>query len=277
MQGKLNDMSVADLIQHNCLDGKTARLSLKSDHQQATVYFDSGEIVHAVSGSLEGEEVIYHILEWDNGTFQLDAGKKPPRTTIDQGWTSLLLEGARRLDEQATAETRPHCPVCGAFLDQEGQCKNPRCSRFVSNPNRSATHQKNNTSNRKEKTKMAKTRGQSLADALSELLTESSDIEGAAIVGHDGLVYAANVPMRDLDDEMVGAISAAVLGMSRRGTTQLKRGAFTRTLIQGEDGNIIVSEINDETLLVGLTPKNVNLGMAFMEIRTMTENLHDIL
>lgn len=116
-----------------------------------------------------------------------------------------------------------------------------------------------------------------LADALTSLLAESSDIEGAAVVGTDGLVYSANVPQRALDESMVGASSAAVLGLSKRSVMQLKRGEFAQTLIQGDQGNIIVAGINDDTLFVGLTPHNVNLGMAFAETRNILARLRDIL
>jgi predicted regulator of Ras-like GTPase activity (Roadblock/LC7/MglB family) len=124
---------------------------------------------------------------------------------------------------------------------------------------------------------MAKKKSEMLADALAELLQGSSDIDGAAIVGVDGLVYSANVPQRALDENMVGATSAAVLGLSKRSVQQLKRGGFSQTLIQGDDGNIIVSSLNADTLFVGLTPKNVNLGMAFAEVRSMTAKLSEIL
>ena len=124
---------------------------------------------------------------------------------------------------------------------------------------------------------MAKKKSELLFDALAELLSESADINGAAIVGVDGLVYSANVPQRALDENMVGASSAAVLGLSKRSISQLKRGVFKQTLIQGEEGNIIVSGIDDETLFIGLTNHQVNLGMAFAEVRDMTQKLHDIL
>jgi predicted regulator of Ras-like GTPase activity (Roadblock/LC7/MglB family) len=75
----------------------------------------------------------------------------------------------------------------------------------------------------------------------------------------------------------VGATSAAILGLSKRSANQLKRGIFAQTLIQGDEGNIIVSGLDDQTLFVGLTPKNVNLGMAFAEMRTMTARLREIL
>lgn len=124
---------------------------------------------------------------------------------------------------------------------------------------------------------MAKKKSELLAEALTELLQESSDIHGAAVVGVDGLVYSANVPQRALDESMVGAASAAVLGLSKRSVDQLKRGNFRQTLIQGDEGNIIVAGLNDETLFVGLTSENVNLGMAFAEVRTMINRLTEIL
>ena len=124
---------------------------------------------------------------------------------------------------------------------------------------------------------MAKKKSELLAEALVNLLTESADITGAAIVGVDGLVYSANVPQRVLDENMVGASSAAVFGLSKRSTDQLKRGTFKQTLIQGEEGNIIVSGIDEQTLFVGLTASNVNLGMAFAEVREMTDKIYKIL
>ena len=62
-----------------------------------------------------------------------------------------------------------------------------------------------------------------------------------------------------------------------RSASQLKRGGFKQTLIQGDDGNIIVVSLNEETLLIGLTPGNVNLGMAFAEMRNMASQLNDVL
>ena len=124
---------------------------------------------------------------------------------------------------------------------------------------------------------MAKKKSEILADALADMLTNSADIEGVAIVGTDGLVYSANVPDRGMDEDMVGASAATVFGLSNRSVGQLKRGNYTRTLIQGDDGNIIVAGLNDETLLVCLTPKSVNLGMAFAEVRDITSSLQSIL
>ncbi len=239
MQGNLQDMSVADLIQHNCQDQKTAKVTVTNNGAEAAIYFKDGAVIHATADNLEGEEVIYEILNWQQGTFTLKTGQQAPAQTISKSWSGLLLEGARRIDEAANT--------------------NSNTSLFLEEP------------------PMAKKKSEVLADALDELLHQSSDIDGAAIVGVDGLVYSANVPQRALDEEMVGATSAAVLGLSKRSAGQLKRGGFKQTLIQGDDGNIIVSSLNDDTLFVGLTPPNVNLGMAFAEMRDMNNKLREIL
>jgi predicted regulator of Ras-like GTPase activity (Roadblock/LC7/MglB family) len=237
MQGNLQDMTVADLIQHNCQDRKTAQLVVEHDRHQATLFFEEGNVVHASSGDLQGEEVIYRILNWEEGQFSLEIGIEPPAANISRSWTALLLEGARRLDEENTSPT----------FNQEVK---PMATRKKS---------------------------ELLADALAELLEESSDIEGAAVVGVDGLVYSANVPQRTLDENMVGAASAAAFGLSKRSVEQLKRGNLAQTLIQGDEGNIIIAGLDSQALFVGLTPKNVNLGMAFAEVRAMAEKLRGIL
>ena len=99
MQGNLHDMAVADLIQHNCQEQKTARLVIKHSGQQATLFFSDGKIKHATLGNSTGEEVVYEVLTWQDGQFTLDIGLTPPEITFKRSWSGLLLEGARRLDE----------------------------------------------------------------------------------------------------------------------------------------------------------------------------------
>ncbi len=108
-------------------------------------------------------------------------------------------------------------------------------------------------------------------------IAESSDIEGGALVGIDGLVLSANVPIRGIDETLVGAAAAAVFGLSRRSVDQLKRGEFYQTLIQGADGNIIVTSVDQRTVLVAITASDINLGMAFYETRNVAERLAEIL
>ena len=122
-----------------------------------------------------------------------------------------------------------------------------------------------------------KKRSEQLDDALSELLSSSSDIEGGALVGIDGLVLSANVPVGKLDETLVGAAAAAISGLSRRSVEQMQRGEFFQTLIQGSKGNIIVTFVDKRNAFVGLTPAGVNLGMAFHEAQQAAQKLAEII
>lgn len=103
MQGSLKDMDLAELIQYICIDLKTAQLDVENGSRTAVFFFDKGIPTHAASGQLEGEEVVYDALNWREGTFILESDVKPPKKTIERSWKYLLLEGARRLDEQENA------------------------------------------------------------------------------------------------------------------------------------------------------------------------------
>ncbi len=98
-------MSVADLIQHNCQEGKTARITLLSEDegQQAALFIEQGRLVHAEMGDQRGEEVVYALLGWEGGTFTLAPDIAPPARTIERSYTLLLLEGMRRIDEHKSA------------------------------------------------------------------------------------------------------------------------------------------------------------------------------
>jgi predicted regulator of Ras-like GTPase activity (Roadblock/LC7/MglB family) len=99
LQGSLRDMSVADIIQVNCQDKKTASVTLISNGKEAVIYFKEGSVVHATIDQTIGEEAIYKILSWDEGEFVLNVGAQSPEVTIKRNWSGLLLEGAKRLDE----------------------------------------------------------------------------------------------------------------------------------------------------------------------------------
>lgn len=99
MQGNLHDMAIADLIQHNCQDRKTALLTIDIGNNKSNLYFHNGKIVHATSPDHQGEEAVFEILQYEEGAFNLELGVESPEVTITHSWTSLLIEGARRIDE----------------------------------------------------------------------------------------------------------------------------------------------------------------------------------
>ncbi|MDY6875551.1 MAG: response regulator [Chloroflexota bacterium] len=245
VRGNLRILSLPSIIQINCTEHNQARLRLKHQGQEGSIFFKDGNVVHSVFGSQVGEETVYELLTWKAGDFELEMGVPPPEQTINASWPGLLLEGMRRLDE-TQAKTRNGL----AESEQVGR------EALLAQP----------TPEQEVLEMTEKKRSEVLADILSDLLAASTDMEGAVVVSHDGLVIASNMP-RGTDEARVGATTAALLGLSKRSTPTLGRGNFIQSLVQGENGNIVIISAGEQAVFVGLTVKDANLGMVFLEAR----------
>lgn len=100
LQGNLKEMSLANLIQVNCQEMRSARLTLERGEQEGEVYFSDGQVAHAIMGNLAGAPAVYEMLAWSDGTFILDRDQPTPTKTIAVPWNALLLEGMKRLAER---------------------------------------------------------------------------------------------------------------------------------------------------------------------------------
>jgi len=101
VRGDLRTLSLPSIVQINCTERNQARLRLKHGGQEGCIFFADGEIVHASLGAQVGKEVVYEILSWEDGDFELEMDVPSPQQSIVTNWSGLLLEGIRRLDEKA--------------------------------------------------------------------------------------------------------------------------------------------------------------------------------
>ena len=99
LKGELADLSLAELIEFFCNQRKTGRLTVSYPHGPAYFYLQSGSVVHASIGSLRGIEAVYYALTQSNASFNFSTAYEAPCQTINQPWTSVVLEGLRRMDE----------------------------------------------------------------------------------------------------------------------------------------------------------------------------------
>ncbi|XOF33033.1 MAG: chemotaxis protein CheB [Candidatus Electrothrix sp. YB6] len=101
--GEIEGLGLVDLVQFACLAGDDRKLSVLSENNRGVLYFSDNEIVHAEFGELTGEEAFYRIMSWPSGTFSMLFASTNVRT-IDSSWNFLLLEAARRIDEQTKSK-----------------------------------------------------------------------------------------------------------------------------------------------------------------------------
>src|SRR5262249_34058923 len=102
LTGELTDLSLAELIEFFCNQRKTGRLKVVYPTGPGYFYLQSGSVVHARVGDLKGIEAVYYALTQRNAQFTFSPAFEAPEHSINQPWTSVVLEGLRRMDEGIT-------------------------------------------------------------------------------------------------------------------------------------------------------------------------------
>ncbi len=108
LTGNLSEVGVSSLLVLMDMERKSGILTVTRDGGtmvQAKLYLRKGSPIAAeIVGMPEprNELAIYFILEWSNGTFAFEATDNIEREEeIQASTTALLMEGARRIDEQS--------------------------------------------------------------------------------------------------------------------------------------------------------------------------------
>jgi CheY-like chemotaxis protein len=101
IQGRLEEMSMIDLMQSLEMGQKSCRLIVRQGGAQGELYFASGQCRDAKIGGAEGDEAVYKVVLWTEGEFEIDfnAANASTRKTTTRNTTGLLLEAMRLMDE----------------------------------------------------------------------------------------------------------------------------------------------------------------------------------
>ena len=134
VRGTLAQMSVTDLVQSLEMGRKSCCLALtgapagtskaapnsSGGRARCEMYFVEGQLLHAASGWLLGDEAVYDALRWEGGgSFEIDFKATTDLRTTTRSTQALLLEGTRLLDE-ATRDASAAEPEggCGKSDDE---------------------------------------------------------------------------------------------------------------------------------------------------------------
>ncbi len=96
--------SLFDFVQFECMRGLTRGVHVKAGNDEGVLFFDEGQIVHAETGSLEGQEAALKILSWQTVSIHPCSDVWVSPNSITTSWQGLLMMAAQRLDE-AVLET----------------------------------------------------------------------------------------------------------------------------------------------------------------------------
>jgi CheY-like chemotaxis protein len=101
IQGRLEEMSIIDLLQSLEMGQKSCRLMVRKGGEQGELFFNSGQCHDAKVGKIEGDDAVYKVILWNEGEFEIDfnAANGSTRTTTTKNTTGLLMEAMRLMDE----------------------------------------------------------------------------------------------------------------------------------------------------------------------------------
>jgi pSer/pThr/pTyr-binding forkhead associated (FHA) protein/serine/threonine protein kinase len=104
LSGDLAHISLWQVLQMLAGEEKSGCLKIQNG-EEVRIFFVKGMVVHCQSGQQKGHEAFYNTLTNTKGTFAFDPTLAPEEVTMSDVVESLLLEGARRLDEQSRQQS----------------------------------------------------------------------------------------------------------------------------------------------------------------------------
>ena len=119
---------------------------------------------------------------------------------------------------------------------------------------------------------MSSSRSQQLVEELKKLQISSPDIQASAIVSSDGLIIASALP-NNVEEDRVSAMSAAMLSLGERISTELKRGDLDQVYIRGDSGYVMLMAVGNEAVLTVMASENAKLGLIFLDIKRTADVL----
>ena len=119
-------------------------------------------------------------------------------------------------------------------------------------------------------------REEMLGSILSELNGSSVDIEASAVISTDGLMISAVLP-QSLDEDRVGAMSAAMLSLGDRTAQELSRGKLEQVLVKGDTGYVLMTYAGSDAVVTVLAKPKAKLGLIFLDVKRAVENIGKVL
>jgi predicted regulator of Ras-like GTPase activity (Roadblock/LC7/MglB family) len=101
-------------------------------------------------------------------------------------------------------------------------------------------------------------------DVLHDI-NRTSGVTGSMIVGHDGIVIAADLDTR-YQEEAVGALAASITANVNTSMQRLNEDEMTQITIEADHGKLFMSR-NDVGILVVTAESEVNIGLVRLEMK----------
>ena len=250
----IQDMEFTDLLQFLSLAGRAVKVQVTNNiGEEGEIGLEGDTVLWVRTSSRKGEEAFFEIVKWEGGGFDMRPLDKEERNTGGEvmSLSYLLLEGARRKDEDLLSETEEKA----ARKEKEKEKKKEKEKEKGKEP---------------EVSEERASRVRAITVLLEELEREIPDVIAAEVVSIDEgvpLVATTNDPAFDVD--VIAAYYAEVIKTNEKALEILKRGGkLEEVLLTTDEFYLIVRILPDTRFYVGLAiAMKGNVGMARMVLK----------
>jgi predicted regulator of Ras-like GTPase activity (Roadblock/LC7/MglB family) len=123
---------------------------------------------------------------------------------------------------------------------------------------------------------MNDTKAEQLASALHDFIRSSPDVQASAVVSYDGLAMASALPP-DMDEDRLGAMSAALLSLGEQAAAGLGRGELRQVFVEGDHGYVFLMSARDQAVLAAITSASAKIGLMLFEMRRAADGIGALL
>jgi hypothetical protein len=107
LEGNLESDTFPEVLQFLFVTAKTGRITLHEGSRDGMICLESGRVVHAQLGELEGLAAFRRMCFAQQGWFRFEPGAPAPQRTMRADGIALLLESARQKDLGDREKSRP--------------------------------------------------------------------------------------------------------------------------------------------------------------------------
>jgi CheY-like chemotaxis protein/predicted regulator of Ras-like GTPase activity (Roadblock/LC7/MglB family) len=98
--GAISAQTLPDIVQLYALSSTTGLLTIRHGDEVGEIWFEHGDIRHAVAGDERGDDAVYATMRWSGGDFSMRLGATSPEHSVGTTWQELVMESCRRIDER---------------------------------------------------------------------------------------------------------------------------------------------------------------------------------
>jgi uncharacterized protein len=122
---------------------------------------------------------------------------------------------------------------------------------------------------------MAKTKKEELDDVLTTLM-QVGQIKACGIVSKEGLLINSRTPP-DVDARIFSALCSTIMGAAEAASGQMTTGTVSQISVKTEKGTIVLIPAGPKAILTVLTEPEAQLGLIFVEMESIAENVNHIM